>query len=45
MKAVGTIPESEADLQTKAAYQQVISKWPGCNAAGNAQTWLNEHSK
>lgn len=44
MKVVGIIPESEANLKTKAAYQNVVSKWPGCNSAGNALIWLNEHN-
>jgi TolA-binding protein len=43
MKEVGTISESEADSKTKASYQQLTSKWPGCSDAGYAQTWLNEH--
>jgi TolA-binding protein len=44
MKEAGTISESEADSKTKTAYQQLISKWPGCDNAGSAQTWLNEHN-
>ncbi|RPH69221.1 hypothetical protein EHM76_07250, partial [bacterium] len=43
MKGMGHISESEADSKTKAAYQKVVSKWPGCGAAEQAQTWLNEH--
>jgi len=44
MKNVGVLSESEADTKTRAAYQQVIAKWPSCNAANIAQTWLNEHN-
>jgi hypothetical protein len=44
MKFAGILPESEADSKTKVAYQEVISKWPGCNAVENAQKWLNEHN-
>lgn len=44
MKYAGVLPESEADTKTKTAYQNVISKWPDCNAAVNAQAWLDEHN-
>jgi outer membrane protein assembly factor BamD (BamD/ComL family) len=44
MKNLGLISESEADPKIKAAYQKLVSKWPGSNNAEYAQTWLNEHN-
>lgn len=41
MREAGLMSKSEADSKTKASYQKVISKWPKCNVAAIAQTWLN----
>jgi len=44
LKKVGIISESEADQKTKAAYEQVLEKYPSCVVAAHAQAWLNRHN-
>jgi tetratricopeptide (TPR) repeat protein len=39
----GVISKSEADLKTKAAYEQLLDKYPDCPAAKIAQRWLTSH--
>jgi len=41
---LGLVPQSEADTKIKAAYEQVIEKYPDCKAAKAAKNWLNRHN-
>ena len=36
----GVISKSEANVKTKAAYEQLLAKYPDCKAATAAQNWL-----
>ncbi len=40
MKKAGTMPVAEADSKTKAAYEQLLAKYPDCQAAKHARKWL-----
>ena len=40
LKESGLISKLEADLKTKAAYEQILKKYPECKAARIAQRWL-----
>jgi tetratricopeptide (TPR) repeat protein len=40
LKYAGAIDESEADAHTKAAYEMVLQRYPGCPAANAARNWL-----
>ncbi len=40
MKKAGTMPGAEADSKTKAAYEQLLAKYPDCQAAKHARKWL-----
>ncbi len=39
----GIISQSEADLKTKTAYEQLLERYPNCTAAKIAQRWLTRH--
>ncbi len=41
----GVISQADADAKTKAAYQQLLEKYPNCKAAKAAQRWLNRNAK
>ena len=41
MSKAGLISKSEADAKTKAAYEQLLVKYPDCRAAIAAQGWLS----
>ncbi len=40
MKKAGTMPGAEADGKIKAAYEQLLAKYPDCQAAKHARKWL-----
>ncbi len=40
MKKVGTMPGTEADGKIKEAYEQLLAKYPDCQAAKHARKWL-----
>ncbi len=40
----GAISKSEAYVEIKAAYEQVIEKYPDCKAAKASKNWLNRHN-
>ena len=44
MKKAGGISASEADAETKAAYEQLLEKYPDCKAAKAAQDWLSRNN-
>ena len=44
LKKSGSLWKSEADLKIKAAYQQLLEKYPDCKAAGHARRWLSRHN-
>jgi TolA-binding protein len=44
MKKAGTVSEAEADAEIKAAYEQLLEKYPACKAAEGAKNWLNRHN-
>lgn len=44
LKKAGTISESEADAKTRAAYEQVVEKYPDCKAAKAAKDWLDRNN-
>jgi len=43
LKESGLVSKSEADLKIKAAYEQLLKKYPECKAARIAQRWLTNH--
>ena len=43
LKGSGLISESEADAKIRAAYEQLLAKYPDCKAAKAAQSWLEEN--
>jgi len=43
MKKSGLISASEADPKIRAAYEQVVEKYPDCPAAKHARWWLSRH--
>ena len=43
LKDTGGISESRADKKTKAAYEQLLEKYPDCKAAKIAKRWLSRH--
>jgi len=45
LKDTGVIPRSLADSVTKAAYEQVLKKYPHCPAARATKSWLDYHLK
>jgi TolA-binding protein len=42
MKVSGVITETEADTKIRAAYKQLVEKYPDCKAAPIAKSWLEE---
>ncbi len=44
LKELGGISEAEADMKIKAAYEQLLGKYPNCKAAEHAQRWLDQHN-
>lgn len=42
LKKSGVISKSEADAKIKAAYEQVLEKYPACPAAKPARRWLSQ---
>lgn len=44
LKESGIISKSEADTKIKAAYEQLLKKYPDCKAAKPARDWLNRHN-
>ena len=44
LKESGVISKSQADPKIKAAYEQLLEKYPDCPAAKIAQRWLNRHN-
>ena len=44
MKKAGGISASAADAETKAAYEQLLEKYPDCKAAKAAQDWLSRNN-
>ncbi|MCW4050907.1 MAG: tetratricopeptide repeat protein, partial [Candidatus Bathyarchaeota archaeon] len=38
------IPQLEADMKIKTAYQQLLENYPDCSAAKPARDWLNRHN-
>jgi tetratricopeptide (TPR) repeat protein len=43
LKESGAISKSEADTKIKAAYEELLEKYPSCPAAKPAGVWLNRH--
>jgi TolA-binding protein len=41
LKKSGTILKSDADLKTKAAYEQLLEKYPNCKVAEHVRDWLS----
>ncbi len=44
IEQLGVISSSEAELQIKAAYKQIVERYPGCPAAKHAQDWLKGYA-
>jgi TolA-binding protein len=44
MAAAGLISEAEAEPKIRAAYNQLIEKYPDCKAAKAARRWLSQHN-
>jgi len=44
LKESGALSKSEADAEIRAAYRQVIEKYPDCRAAKHARRWLSQHN-
>jgi len=43
MEKAGLIPASQAQANIRAAYEELIARYPDCKAAGMANSWLNSH--
>jgi len=43
LKESGAMSKQEADLKTRAAYEQLLEKYPECNAAKAARLWLKRN--
>ena len=41
LKKSGAISQSDADLKTKAAYEQLLEKYPDCKVAEHVRDWLS----
>jgi len=41
---LGLVPESEADTKIKAAYEQLVEKYPDCKAAEATKDWLDRNT-
>lgn len=44
LRKSGAISKSEADVKIKAAYKQLLEKYPDCPAAKPARDWLSRHN-
>ena len=44
LKKSGGVSSSEADTKIKAAYEQLLEKYPACKAARYARYWLSRHN-
>ncbi len=44
LKKSGLMSKSEADPKIRAAYEQLLEKYPNCKAARYAQRWLGRHN-
>ena len=44
LKKSGLMSELEADTMTKAAYEQLLKKYPGCEAAEYARYWISHYN-
>jgi tetratricopeptide (TPR) repeat protein len=44
MGSSGLISKSEADMKAKAAYQQLLEKYPACAAAKYVEQWLSDNN-
>jgi tetratricopeptide (TPR) repeat protein len=44
LKESGVISKSQADPKIKAAYEQLLKKYPDCKAARIARRWLNQYN-
>jgi tetratricopeptide (TPR) repeat protein len=44
LKKSGAITKSQADLKTKAAYEQLLNEYPSCPGAKHARRWLSRHN-
>ena len=45
MAHAGIVPQSIANIQTRAAYEQLLQEYPNCKAASAADNWLDYHNK
>lgn len=43
LRESGAMSRSEANPKIRAAYQQLVEEYPGCNAVKAAQQWLSRH--
>lgn len=43
LKESGAIPKSEADLKIKAAYEQLLERYPSCPGTEHARRWLSRY--
>ena len=41
LKKSGAISQSNADLKTKAAYEQLLERYPNCKVAKQVRDWLS----
>ena len=44
LKESGVLSTSEADSRTRAAYEQLLARYPDCKAARIASRWLSRHN-
>jgi len=45
MAAAGTVDKQEADMKIRAAYEQLLEKYPDCKAAKIAKGWLGKKNE
>jgi tetratricopeptide (TPR) repeat protein len=43
LKESGVVSESDADMQTRVAYEQLLKKYPTCKAVKYARNWLSRN--
>ncbi|MBA7681660.1 Cell division coordinator CpoB [subsurface metagenome] len=44
LRKSGAVSKSEADSETRSAYEQLLEKYPTCIAAKSARRWLDRHN-
>jgi tetratricopeptide (TPR) repeat protein len=44
LKEAGAVSQSQADLKTKTAYEQLLEKYPDCPATRHARRWLSHYN-